>query len=486
MIFERKIAARLRSVFEDAGFNEANVLAALGASDYWTSEKTYPPHVLHRIEGSELEPFMRLFVLRAPIDCEAALKTLSPLSEEELVGAGLLEMRDEARALVRILPQRGMFVLSDWPRGQEKLRYDYVMGLSPSTITVANLGVRGPMGDYLDLGTGSGFLAMLAAAESERVVAIDLNERAVAMARFNMELNRLTNVECLHGDMFAPVQNRKFDSILTNPPYVISPDEKFQFMDSSLGGEEFCKQLARKAPELLNDGGWFQMTFNWTEREGVEWTDQLTTWFEGTGCDAWVLRFERDDPDSYATAWIRQSLGDDPALYEERYSVWMKYFEELDIEAVSMGFVTMRLAPKSRNWIDIEDAPGVPQGSAGEQIRRVFNSRDHLASMSDDDLMAAVPIIAPGTRLEQIWVSEEERLTQGAFRVLQTEGLPYWGQIDRPGAGALATCDGRKTLRALLNEMAAEMEVPTSEVVDRALGAIKNLLATGLLEIKPA
>lgn len=486
-MIDSEFASQLRDVFDESGFDERGVLDALGAKDFWSSDRHFPPLILHRIEGSQLEALMRLFVLRSSVEPEAALKALAPMSEDDLVRSGILQINEtEARARVRVLPQRGIFLTSDWPRGTDGLKKDYVMGMSPSSITVANLGVRGPLGDYLDLGSGSGVLALLAAGHCKSVTATDLNPRAIAMAQFNVELNRMSNVECLHGAMYEPVEGRKFDAILSNPPYVISPDVKFQFMDSEIGGEEFCKQLVRNAPRFMNDGGWFQMACNWAEQESIDWKDQLATWFEGNGCDVWVLRFENDDPAEYATAWIRQSEGDDLELYEERFSRWMKFLNDQNIESLSMGFVTMRLNPGAKNWIEAEDAPGAPKGEAADQIRRVFAAKDLLFATPDDQLLNLVPTIAPEVVLEQIWHSDEDRLIQKAFKVSLTEGLPYWGQIDRMGAGVLASCDGRRTLRELLNLMAAEMDVAVADFEEESLAAIRNLCGTGLIELKPA
>ncbi|HYN36717.1 MAG TPA: hypothetical protein VEV82_07030, partial [Actinomycetota bacterium] len=249
---------------------------------------------------------------------------------------------------------------------------------------------------------------------------------------------------------------------------------------------EFCKQLVRNAPRFMNDGGWFQMACNWAEQESIDWKEQLATWFEGNGCDVWVLRFENDDPAEYATAWIRQSEGDDLELYEERYSRWMKFLNDQNIASLSMGFVTMRLNPGAKNWIEAEDAPGAPKGEAADQIRRVFAAKDLLFATPDDQLLNLVPTIAPEVVLEQIWHSDEDRLIQKAFKVSLTEGLPYWGQIDRMGAGVLASCDGRRKLRELLNLMAAEMDVAVADFQEESLAAIRNLCGTGLIELKPA
>jgi len=77
-------------------------------------------------------------------------------------------------------------------------------------------------GDVLDLCAGSGVLALAAAPYAASVLAVDLSRRAAATIRVNALLNR-RRVEVRRGDLFAAVGSRRFDLILTNPPYVPSP-----------------------------------------------------------------------------------------------------------------------------------------------------------------------------------------------------------------------------------------------------------------------
>lgn len=75
----------------------------------------------------------------------------------------------------------------------------------------------------LDLCTGSGCLAILAALAfpRARIDAVDLSAAALAVARRNVATHRLADRIALHrGDLFAPVQGRRYDLIISNPPYV--------------------------------------------------------------------------------------------------------------------------------------------------------------------------------------------------------------------------------------------------------------------------
>jgi 16S rRNA (guanine1207-N2)-methyltransferase len=78
----------------------------------------------------------------------------------------------------------------------------------------------GPADRVLDLGCGYGPVGVVAAklAPQGHVTLVDINERAVALARENLALNGIENGEALAGDGYAPVGERRFDVIALNPP----------------------------------------------------------------------------------------------------------------------------------------------------------------------------------------------------------------------------------------------------------------------------
>ena len=162
------------------------------------------------------------------------------------------------------------------------------------------------------MGTGSGVQAILASRHSDRVVATDLNERALNFAAFNAALNGAENIEFRAGSFFEPVAGQRFKLVTTNPPYVISPESAFLFRDSGLEGDRVSREVVGAAPEHIEEGGFATILASWAHTPGEDWSEPLRAWLEGSGCDAWLLHHGTSDPLTHASNWNRGSFTGDP------------------------------------------------------------------------------------------------------------------------------------------------------------------------------
>lgn len=107
----------------------------------------------------------------------------------------------------------------------------------------------------LDMGTGTGVGAIAAAAQVARVVAVDVNPEAVRCSRINVLLNRVEDrVEVLEGDLFAPLNGRRFDVVLFNPPYLRG--EPQTLLDRALYATDVVERFAADLQEHLRPGGY--------------------------------------------------------------------------------------------------------------------------------------------------------------------------------------------------------------------------------------
>ncbi|MET9390511.1 HemK2/MTQ2 family protein methyltransferase [Streptomyces sp. NPDC006624] len=117
-----------------------------------------------------------------------------------------------------------------------------------------------PGAEVLDVGTGTGALALEAARRGGRVTAVDVSWSAVWAARLNARIAGLP-VRIRHGNLFEPVHEETFDLILANPPYVPAPDGHrlprgaARAWDAGGDGRMVVDRLCREAPALLRPGG---------------------------------------------------------------------------------------------------------------------------------------------------------------------------------------------------------------------------------------
>jgi len=117
----------------------------------------------------------------------------------------------------------------------------------------------------LEIGTGSGIVAMYASRLTDAITVTDINFDACELARKNFEANSIEGIEILFGNMFEPVKNRKFDVILFNTPYL--PTEEDEVIDSNLNyafdgglnGRKVIDLFLNEVSNHLNDGGIVQM-----------------------------------------------------------------------------------------------------------------------------------------------------------------------------------------------------------------------------------
>lgn len=133
-----------------------------------------------------------------------------------------------------------------------------------SYLLADNLEIK-PDQSVLEIGTGSGIVAMYASRLTGNVTATDINFDACELARENFEANNIENIEILFGNLFEPVKNRKFDVILFNTPYL--PTEEGEVLDDTinyafdggLNGRKVIDVFLNEVGNHLNDGGIVQM-----------------------------------------------------------------------------------------------------------------------------------------------------------------------------------------------------------------------------------
>lgn len=475
---------RFRELLQREGFTDEGVTERLGIERIRAVSAQDVPLLLERTaRGTPQDVLMRLFLISVPVSAEMGRRTLGPAWVEELLWAGLIaEHGGQITGNVQLLPFEGFYLASDVPRRVEGgLSADFVMGIGSSSLTLANFTIRQPVGRSLDLGTGCGFQALLASRHSEEVVATDRNPRAVRLATFNARLSGCGNVQCREGDLFAPVRGQTFDLVVTNPPFVISPESRYIYRDSGLGGDAITETIVRQVAPFLSEGGFCQILCNWAHFRGQDWRQRLARWVEGTGCDAWVLRSDTLDAGAYAAKWIRHTERDAPERFADRFRQWTEYYARAGIEAISGGLMTLRRR-QGRNWFRADDAPTKMRGPAGQSVARGFALWDFLQQYPDDEALRQVVLRrSPDCRLTQVLAPCDEGWRVEQMEMTLQRGLAYSGAVDPYLAHLTARCDGKRTVHQLLTELAQATGEDLATLAPACLRVIRHLIAQGFL-----
>lgn len=433
--------------------------------------------------GSALATLARLFLLGSPVPRAEAAAALVPLELDSLAASGVVRYDgDQVRAAVRIGWCDELLVACDWEDARP-LNRDHVVRVGPASLLLADLTVRRPGVEALDIGTGGGVQALLAAQHAATVVGTDLNPRALAYAALGGALNGTGNVSWRAGSLLDPVAGQRFDLVTVNPPFVISPDTAYLFRDGGEAGDgdTVSRRLVREVATILRPDGWATLLCSWVHSPAGDWSEPVRGWLAGRGCAAWVLRVRSQDPLAYAAAWNAQAHRSTDAL-GAGLDRWLAHYRRRSIEAIATGVVILhrQAGPDPLIWAD--DMPTRPNGPAGAQIQRVF-AHQHRLSRLTDPAQLLDQVLAPlaGTRLDQTLYQSGDGYLPAAARLRLEPGLGLSASVPPAALPVVLALDGERPLRELITTTTDTGFDPT-EVSTQALATARRLIALGLVD----
>ncbi|MGX5599051.1 HemK2/MTQ2 family protein methyltransferase [Bacillus cereus] len=151
-----------------------------------------------------------------------------------------------------IVPYLGYYFFSDIWRPGTEVTADKIW-LGEDSLYLAQTLPNARNKKVLDLCSGTGIQSIILASRGAKVTAVELNEKAVELALWNTYINGVDDsVTVVQGNLYDPVQNEKFDIIISIPPFlplVQDKDERFLFAD---GGEDGTEVLQGIIDELHN------------------------------------------------------------------------------------------------------------------------------------------------------------------------------------------------------------------------------------------
>lgn len=443
-VADARAGRALGSALRRVGYTEDAIFDLLG-DDAFTGGSDYVAVHDRRLPATKLGTAVRLFFLQLPVTLDDAVSALGQRGIDALAATALAAVGDRVVPRARLTAVDDLLLASDGYSKDVEDPPDYVATYTPTARLLDSLTPRPLVRRALDVGTGSGVHALLAARHAEQVVATDVNPRALAYTQLNAALNGLRNVETRAGSLFEPVEGERFDLITCNAPFVVSPERRWAYRDSGFDADEVSAQVVAGAAELLADGGFASLLVSWVAPSEDEPDERALEWAERTGCDAWVLSLYGADPLEHARAW-NAHLAEDAALLGAALDGWASYLDALGVGWVSEGaFLLHRVAGRATVRIDDVDSDSLE--TAGDQIRRAFAARRRLAALRRrSDLLDAR--LAPATPLQV----ERNLRRGGRATVVLTEGTQHAVATTPEAAEAVSRLDGKTPLRALVED----------------------------------
>lgn len=441
----------------------------------------------------------RLFVLGEAVDDTALARALPALGVAGARALGLVD--DRGRALLDLRPYTAIdsegavqwLIASDLGELAlgGALPADHVLGVGGASLTLAALIPTEPVESVLDLGTGCGIQSLHAALHARRVVATDISARALDRARLTLALNGASTVELRRGDLFAPVAGERFDRIISNPPFVITPRGAgvpvYEYRDGGRVGDAIVEQVVRGAADHLVPGGTAHLLGNWEYRDelGGDGLARVRRWIDEAGLDGWVVERERQSPAEYAATWIRDGgtrVGS-PA-YEALAVEWLDDFAARGVRAVGFGYIVLR-RPASPDAVrllrtEVLGAPlgGTPTG-IGDHLLAGLRAHDRIAPLDDAALGALRLEVAPDVTEERhYWPGEEN---PSVIRLHQGGGFARTVEADAALAGLVGASDGELTVGEIVGALADLLEVDEGALLAQLLPQVRELVVTGFL-----
>jgi hypothetical protein len=471
------------ALLDRAGYSRDGIQDLLGVSGDVLSRKGDRPVHLRRLPGEgPLDTLVRLFLLDVPVEAGDAERELGTAELEALRTLRLVQ-EDEGgvQGAVRLVPHGAILVASDLP-DEQGLHPDHVAGVHRPSVTLADLTVRRRVDRALDMGTGCGIQALLTAQHAGHVVATDVNERALAFAELNAALNGLENIEVRAGSFFEPAAGETFGLVVSNPPYVISPEAAYVFRDSGLGRDRVSERLVGELPGFLDEGAFGTIMASWIQ-DGEDPSVRPRTWLDGRGCDAWILHTGVEDPLTAAAAWNRD-LATDEASYGEAVDRWVGYFHEEGIGALAYGSIIVRRRSGGANWIRSRELPNEPRERPEEHVERLFTGPDAAVALATDEAVAEARIaLVEGATLER-------RLRRGPDGWLESAditlalGIPFSADLDGFTATFLAQLDGDTPLGEIVEELARAFDAPAERLLASGAEIVRELLRDGFAVVR--
>jgi len=479
-------AAELGTALRGVGYTDDALQKLLG-EDVYSIDRLEAPIEARRLPDSPIATVVRALFLQLPVSRGSAASALGERGVDALAATGLAAVTDQVEPRARILPVGPVLLASDGYSRDGDDPSDYVATYTPTARVLDTLTPRPRVERALDVGTGSGVHALLAARHARQVIATDVNPRALAYTQLNAALNGLTNIECRQGSLFDPVDGETFDLITCNAPYVVSPERRWAYRDSGFQEDEVSARVVKAAGEQLAEDGHASMLVSWLAEDEDEPDERVRAWVKATGCSGWILPTQGSDPLDHAAEW-NSHLAGDPEAFGQAVDEWEEYFEQLGVRWVSEGAVLLHRQPDGRQSIRLDVVEEDDLDDAGDQIQRAFEGWVALRALgTGGGLLDSRVSVAMPLRLERDLEPQGSRAVDVEGRIELADGMKQALDASADAQEVIASLDGGLTLRGVLEATGDRLDLSDDELEqlqDEVVDVVELLIELGAAEVK--
>jgi len=371
----------------------------------------------------------------------------------------------------------------------------HVLGVGGASLTLAGLQLTTPAARVLDVGTGCGIQSLrarltLAGDAAASIVATDVSERALAFTRLNALLNGVDGIETRLGSLFEPVVGERFDRVVSNPPFVITPRvagvPEYEYRDAGYAGDDLVAAFVTGVGDVLEPGGTAQLLGNWEYRRDADGLTRVRGWVAASPVplEAWVIERERLNPLAYAELWVRDG-GTAPGTpgYAALVDAWLADFAGRGVEAIGFGYLLLRRPasgiPALARYERITHALPEVAGGLGDHFAEALAAFDGLEELDDEALAASRPVVAPDVTEARHHVPGME--APSVIELRQGGGLGRTVEVDPALAALVGASDGELTLGQLSDAIADLLEVDAAALRADLLPRVRELVFIGML-----
>ncbi len=474
----------------DSHYSETALFKRLGiqhSKDYLTLRPNpSSPHSIH----DRLDLLARLFLIGEIVEEHQMQSWVPAPVRDAMAGLGVVAQYPGRPkhwyATTALYPAYGIWIASDRWTSPELAPIQAAMdvvypAITPNTAHFIETLPSDPCDNLLDLCTGSGIAALLAASRYAcEVLATDITEASELSVEFNRLLNGIENLRVARGDLYETAGEATFDRILAHPPFMPSLKPAAIYAYGGELGDYLTRRIVEGLPRHLRPGGRFYGIGAGPDLEGETFETRLRSWLGDRSPEFDVFVFERQlfDPIYIANQQAAKTRGGAEEIEE-----WKKLFDNHRLEQLAYSSFVIQRKAGCTAPVTVRRRLGLRLSSVEIEWLRVWET-----TAADPNFLQTIleskPAATHDLELHVIHRLKAGELAAQDFTLEARYPFTVNCAIRPWAAYLIPRCDGKTTARNLLAFLKENELLAADESEERFADFLCVLISGGFLEIE--